>query len=200
MPSLIVNGAKIEYEDMGTGLPIILTPGGRSDMSTVRGLAKHLASAYRVIIYDRRNCGASDVVIAGDLSESDIWAEDLNEMLKQLGAYPAYVGGNSAGQRASLLLAIRHPEAVRGLLLWNITGGSVAAEQLGGRYLYNGDFLDIVRKYCLLGPVENCIEQLQKYIDAGARHIIFSISCPREDRARHIEIIAKELIPHFQSS
>ena len=76
----------------------------------------------------------------------------------------------------------------------------VAAEQLGGRYLYNGDFLDIVRKYCLLGPVENCIEQLQKYIDAGARHIIFSISCPREDRARHIEIIAKELIPHFQSS
>ena len=25
MPSLIVNGAKIEYEDMGTGLPIILT-------------------------------------------------------------------------------------------------------------------------------------------------------------------------------
>ena len=27
----------------------------------------------------------------------------------------------------------------------------VAAEQLGGRYLYGGEFLDIVRKYCLLG-------------------------------------------------
>ena len=76
----------------------------------------------------------------------------------------------------------------------------VAAEQLGGRYLYGGEFLDIVRKYCLLGPVEKCIEQLQTYIDAGARHIVFSISCPREDRARHIETIAKELIPHFQNS
>ena len=76
----------------------------------------------------------------------------------------------------------------------------VAAEQLGGRYLYGGDFLDIVRKYCLLGTIENCIEQLQRYIDAGARHIIFSISCPPEDRERHIEAIAKELIPHFQSS
>ena len=76
----------------------------------------------------------------------------------------------------------------------------VAAEQLGGRYLYGGEFLDIVRKYCLLGTVENCIEQLQGYINAGARYIVFSISCPREDRARHLELIAKELIPHFQSS
>lgn len=75
----------------------------------------------------------------------------------------------------------------------------VAAEQLGGRYLYGGEFLDIVRKYCLLGTVENCSHQLQEYIDAGARHIIFSISCPPEDRSRHIEVIAKELIPHFQS-
>ena len=75
----------------------------------------------------------------------------------------------------------------------------VAAEQLGGRYLYGGEFLDIVRKYCLLGTVENCIEQLQEYIDAGARHIIFSISCPREDRERHLETIAKELIPHFRN-
>jgi len=75
----------------------------------------------------------------------------------------------------------------------------VAAEQLGGRYLYGGEFLDIVRKYCLLGTVENCIEQLQEYIDAGARHIIFSISCPRQDRERHLETIAKELIPHFRN-
>ena len=75
----------------------------------------------------------------------------------------------------------------------------VAAEQLGGRYLYGGEFLDIVRKYCLLGPVENCIQQLQEYIDAGARHIVFSISCPREDRERHLETIAKEIIPHFRT-
>ena len=74
-----------------------------------------------------------------------------------------------------------------------------AAEQLGGRYLYGGECLDIVRKYCLLGTVENCIKQLQEYIDAGARQIIFSISCPREDRERHLETIAKELIPHFRN-
>jgi len=74
----------------------------------------------------------------------------------------------------------------------------VAAEALGGRYLYGGDFLEIVRNYCLLGPVESCITRLQEFIDAGARHIVFSISCPKEDRVRHLETIAKEIIPHFR--
>ncbi|MCH8225285.1 MAG: LLM class flavin-dependent oxidoreductase, partial [Chloroflexi bacterium] len=73
----------------------------------------------------------------------------------------------------------------------------VAAESLGGQYLHSGDFMDIVHSYCLLGPVDACIQRLQEYIDAGARHIIFSVCCPKEDRARHIETIAKELIPHF---
>jgi alkanesulfonate monooxygenase SsuD/methylene tetrahydromethanopterin reductase-like flavin-dependent oxidoreductase (luciferase family) len=74
----------------------------------------------------------------------------------------------------------------------------VAAEALGGRYLYGGGFRDIVEKYCLLGPVESCITRIQEYIDAGARHIVFSVACPREDRTRHLETIAKEIIPHFR--
>ncbi len=75
---------------------------------------------------------------------------------------------------------------------------AVAAQELGGQYLYGGDFLNIVRQYCLLGPVEQCIQRLQEYIDAGVRNIIFSVSCPSEDRPRHIETIAKEIIPHFR--
>lgn len=74
----------------------------------------------------------------------------------------------------------------------------VAARQLGGTYRYGGDFINIVRRYCLLGPPERCIERLQEYVNAGARHIVFSITCPAEDRERHLETIAKELIPHFR--
>ena len=71
----------------------------------------------------------------------------------------------------------------------------VAAEALGGRYLYGGDFIDIVKNYCILGPPKTCIERLNEYVEAGARHIIFSVAAPREDRARHIETIANEIIP-----
>ena len=74
---------------------------------------------------------------------------------------------------------------------------NVAARELGGQYVYGGDFINIVRNYCVLGPVDRCIARLQAYIDVGVRHIVFSIVCPPEDRARHIESIAKEIIPHF---
>lgn len=74
----------------------------------------------------------------------------------------------------------------------------VAAQALGGRYLYGGDFIGIVRNYCLLGPPEQCVERLQEYVEAGARHIVFSVACPREDQARHIETIASEIIPRFK--
>lgn len=74
----------------------------------------------------------------------------------------------------------------------------VAAETLGGQYIYGGEFLNIVKRYCLLGPVEACIQRLQEYVDAGARHIIFSISCYPEDRQRHLDTIAQEIVPHFR--
>ena len=50
-------------------------------------------------------------------------------------------------------------------------------------------------RYCILGPVESCIARLKEYVDAGVRHIVFSVACPLEDRKRHIETIAKEVIP-----
>ena len=74
----------------------------------------------------------------------------------------------------------------------------VATRALGGRYLRSGGFSEIVHRYCLLGPVEACIARLQEYIDAGARHIIFSVACDRADRERHLQTIAKEIIPHFR--
>ena len=77
---------------------------------------------------------------------------------------------------------------------------SVAAEALGGRYLYGGDFIDIVKNYCVLGPPKTCIERLKEYIDAGARHIIFSVAAPEEERARHISTIVSEIIPGLKQS
>ena len=50
-------------------------------------------AGFRVLIHDRRNCGASDVSIDGDESEYDLWADDLHALLAQLGALPAIVGG-----------------------------------------------------------------------------------------------------------
>lgn len=136
MPTVSVNGCNIVYEEMGSGLPLVLTSGGRNDRHALRDMAERLAQDYRVIIYDRRNVGASDVIISGGPSEFHLWAEDLYGLLTRLNATPAYVGGGSNGCRTSLHLAIRRPEAVRALLLWSVADYSTpqALEQLGQPY------------------------------------------------------------------
>ncbi len=142
MPVADIRGARINYEVVGDGDQwVVLTPGGRQELEGVRALGEQIAAAgYRVLLHDRRNCGASDVVIGGDESEQEIWADDLYELLQQLDALPAIAGGGSAGCRLSLLLALRHPHAVRGLLLWWVTGGQVAADRLGHNYY--GQFIE----------------------------------------------------------
>ena len=136
MPFANVRGVNINYKVLGNHGPwIALSPGGRRDMSAIEPLAQHLADAgFHVVILDRRNCGASDVVIAGESSEYEIWADDIHELLSQLGALPAVIGGSSSGCRTSLLFALRHPDAVRGLLLWRVTGGRFACERLAQEY------------------------------------------------------------------
>lgn len=130
-----VRGLDIHYEILGERGPFVaLQPGGRRAGASVKPLTEKIAEAgYRVIVYDRRNTGASTVAIEGD-SENDVWADDLHALLGQLDALPAYIGGSSSGCRLAMVLALRHPEAVRGLLLWRVTGGEHAAVHLANQY------------------------------------------------------------------
>lgn len=152
MPQITIRGAHINYEilgDRGSNAPwVALSPGGRRPLEGVKHLAERVAAhGYRVLIHDRRNCGASDVVLEGTSvspSEYEIWAEDLHEMLKHFNALPAFVGGGSSGCRMSLLLALRHPEAVKGLLLWRVTGGEFAAKRLANQYYFQ--FIEAAKK------------------------------------------------------
>jgi pimeloyl-ACP methyl ester carboxylesterase len=104
-------------------------------LDEVKPLGQKLAEAgHRVLVYDRRNCGASGISFDGGNSENEVWAEDLHELLLQLDAAPAFIGGSSSGCRLALLAALRHPADVRGLLLWRVTGGAFAAQRLAQNY------------------------------------------------------------------
>ena len=110
-------------------------PGGWRGLVGVKSLAEKIAEAgCRVLVYDRRNCGASGISFDGGNSENEVWAEDLHALLSELDALPAYIGGSSSGCRLALLAALRHPADVHGLLLWRVTGGAYAAERLVQNY------------------------------------------------------------------
>jgi pimeloyl-ACP methyl ester carboxylesterase len=135
MPIATVRRVSLHYDILGDSGPFIaLQPGGRRAGASLFSLATKIAEAgNRVVIYDRRNTGRSSLAIQGE-SENEEWAEDLHELLKVIDALPAYIGGSSSGCRLALLLALKRPEDVRGLLLWRITGGAYAAERLANQY------------------------------------------------------------------
>jgi pimeloyl-ACP methyl ester carboxylesterase len=146
MPQASVRGIHIQYEVLGERGPwVTLSPGGRRGLDGVLSLGGKLAAAgYRVVLHDRRNCGASDVVIEGNDAEYEIWADDMYELLSQLKALPVFAGGSSSGCRLSLLFALRHPAAVRGLLLWRVTGGPFAVNRLANQYY--GQFIEAAQQ------------------------------------------------------
>jgi pimeloyl-ACP methyl ester carboxylesterase len=140
-----VRGVTLYYEIIGkTGSWIALTPGGRNPCDELVPLGRMLAeTGYRVLLHDRRNCGRSEVGIEARGSENEIWADDLHELCRQLGAEPVYVGGSSAGARLALLFALRHPAAAKGMLLWRVTGGRDAATKLAHQYY--GAYVELAR-------------------------------------------------------
>ncbi len=126
MPSVDIDGTIIAYEVVGAGgPPWVITPGGRfsKDVPGIRELADALvADGQRVLIWDRPNCGASDVCFEG-ASESQMQAEKLAGLLRALDMSPAVIMGGSGGARVSLLTAAHHPDVARKLAMVWISGG-----------------------------------------------------------------------------
>jgi pimeloyl-ACP methyl ester carboxylesterase len=133
-----INGGNVVYEILGkTGDLIALTPGGRfsKDIPGLRPLANALVKGgYRVLLWDRPNCGKSDVQFYGQ-SESHMRAETLYTLISKLGIGPCIIAGGSGGARDSILTAILYPEIVTKLIVWNIVGGVYGSFVLGGHYI-----------------------------------------------------------------
>jgi pimeloyl-ACP methyl ester carboxylesterase len=130
MPELMLNGCRTVYEDIGSGVPVILTPGGRWGGYVQRVIATELATHFRVVTWDRRNTdGSSDIIIKGDVSEADVWSEDLAALIRELKLGPCYLG-EYAGCRTSPLVCVKYPELVKGLMLAWPSGGPYPAARL----------------------------------------------------------------------
>ena len=138
MANTKVNALSIEYELIGDAgaRPWVITPGGRFSMTSpgVRELAVELAGrGNRVLIWDRPNCGSSDVCFTGP-SESAMQADVLADLIRQLDLGPTIIAGGSGGARVSLLTAARHRDIAAGLAMWWISGGIFGLMVLGVHY------------------------------------------------------------------
>jgi pimeloyl-ACP methyl ester carboxylesterase len=147
MAEIEVNGGKVVYEFVGpeNGEVVVVTPGGRfsKDYGGVHELANKLAAGgKRVLLWDRPNCGMSDVQFFGQ-SESHMRAETLGKMLEKLGIQKVIAAGGSGGARDMIVFTIMYPEKVRKLITWCIVGGTFSTMKLAGIYIIGE--LNVVR-------------------------------------------------------
>lgn len=126
-----IDGIEISYETFGSGSPLLMfAPGGfdatiekwraASAWTGIDALQK-LASEHRVIVYDRRESGAS-----GGRVERLNWTTYAREgklLLEHLNIHAAFVMGGCMGCSVALSFGATFPEATRGLVLhWPVGG------------------------------------------------------------------------------
>lgn len=172
MPFINLRGVNIHYQVIGDSGPwVALTTGGRRGYAEFINFAKKIAAhGFRVVLHDRRNTGASDVVIENgehNEGEEELCTDDLMLLLKHLNASPAFIGGTSSGARLSMLMYFRHPQVVLGLLLMRITGGDFAAARLPE--MYYGQYIRAAQEGGMKAVCDT--EQYQERIQANPANL-----------------------------
>ena len=80
---------------------------------------RELGARYHYVRYDPRGCGLSDRDLAGcDLTDLELWIDDLRRVLDSIGDEPVSLLGVSQGGPVALAFAARYPERVRRLVLY----------------------------------------------------------------------------------
>lgn len=112
-----VRGTKLFYTERGKGQPVVFVHGSISDYRTWQHQLDPVSAHHRAVTYSRRYHWPNTPVAPDGTSDMDTAVEDLAAFLRALGAAPAHLVGNSFGAFTALVLARRHPELVRSLVL-----------------------------------------------------------------------------------
>ena len=108
-----VNGTRLYYEVAGSGPALVFLHAFGCDRRLWDAQAAHFAHRYRVVRYDARGYGKSDVPSGAPYAHG----EDLRALLDHLDIRDAALCGVSMGGQNAIELALRHPGRVRALVL-----------------------------------------------------------------------------------
>lgn len=114
---ILLNGVRFHYVDQGAGVPVIFIHGGLEDYRAWDPQVAAFSRDYRAISYSRRYNFPNSGAAFGNNYSPIVDAEDLAKLIGALGLPAAHVVGHSYGAYVALLLALRHPEIVRSLVL-----------------------------------------------------------------------------------
>lgn len=115
MPKVQANGITINYDQQGTGEPLILIPYLAADYACYAFQVADYARHFTCISVDLRGAGESDKP-EGTYS-TELFANDIAAFMQALGIPQAHVAGLSLGAATGMWLAARYPDRVKSLSL-----------------------------------------------------------------------------------
>lgn len=114
MPKADINGIRYNYEVVGNGEPIVLICGFGGSLHFWKKATEPLSQHHMVISVDNRGSGLTEC----DLNFSiDDMADDISGLLDHLSIRSAHIVGWSLGSNVAQMVAIRHPEKIKTLIL-----------------------------------------------------------------------------------
>jgi len=117
-----VKGGKIWYSRVGrnkTKTPLIIIHGGPGLPHNYLEPLEEIGKEREVIFYDQLGCGKSDWPSDDNLWNVDRFADELEQIIKQLSLDKYYILGQSRGTAIASLFALRQPLGLKGMILSN---------------------------------------------------------------------------------
>jgi pimeloyl-ACP methyl ester carboxylesterase len=133
MPYAPSEGARIWYEEAGTGLPILFIHEFGADHREWEDQVRFFSREYRCITYAARGYTPSDVPTDPKLYGQEFAVKDAVAVLRHLGIPKAHIVGLSMGGFAAILFGIRHPDMAMSLVPAGAGSGSPREEQAAFR-------------------------------------------------------------------
>jgi len=115
MPHVKANQITMNYDQQGTGEPLILIPYLAADYACYAFQVAEYAKHFTCISIDLRGTGATDK--PEGVYSSELFADDVAAFMAALGIQKAHISGLSLGAATGMWLAAKYPEKVKSLSL-----------------------------------------------------------------------------------
>lgn len=115
MPKIKANNITLNYEQQGTGEPLLLIPYLAADNTCYGFQIADYAKHFTCISLDPRGVGESDK--PGGTYSTELFADDIAAFIAALGLDRVHVAGLSLGAAIGMWLAAQHPARVKSLSL-----------------------------------------------------------------------------------
>ena len=115
MPQAVVNGVSLNYDEWGSGHPLLLLMGFGDGLHAWANQIPAFSERFRTIALDHRGSGESEAPEDGYSIQQ--FADDAIGLLDRLGVERAHVLGYSMGGRVGQDMAARYPGRVSALVL-----------------------------------------------------------------------------------